>query len=261
MDGPVTDYRLYAVTMEIVLDSTNAADRVLHGIMTSQMSPLPYGDATGRLGAAYLLRNPIYVPQVYPLFDELGNSQGTQSSGHQADALVWSGSGSSVIDDPNWGLLQRRWEPPGISDYLFIKAPQLPPGSSVVRGSLHWRSSAGDNINDIQLFGAPTFLPTGDSFVYGDNGKAVLVLVDTLTSGVVPQVSAERARRNRTGLYWNEDPGVAGDNTLGNGTLGAGQHYWLMRNENGGDQFDFGAGWLLVVSDPRLAGAAFLPEP
>lgn len=256
-----TSIRLYSVNLEVVLDEANLDDRILYGTLIPPAHPLPYGDGTGKLSAGYVLRNPIYVPQVYPMFGELGVSQGTVSSNPDPDAICWGGSGSSVLADPNWGLNQRRWSPPANSDYLFIRTPNLPPGSSIVEGSVHWRSTAGDNMENIQLFSAPSFLPTGDTFPYVDNGKAVLVLLDSTTSGNPAVSSIARARRNRVGLYWNENAGVGGDSTLGNGTLGAGENYVLFRNENAGDVFDIGNAWMVVATDPRLAGSAFQTEP
>jgi hypothetical protein len=256
-----TSIRLYSINLEVVLDEANLDDRILYGTLVPPAHPLPYGDGTGRLSSGYILRNPIYVPQVYPMFDELGSSQGTQSSTPQPDEVYWSGSGAAVINEPVWGLNQRRWTPSAASDYLFIRTPNLPPGSSVVKGSVHWRSTGGDNLEDIQMFGAPSFLPAGDGFPYTDNGKAVLVLLDGTTSGATPQTSGATARRNRVGLYWNENAGVAGDDTLVNGTLGSAEHYVLFRNENGGDIFDIGSAWMVVATDPRLAGSAFQVEP
>jgi hypothetical protein len=237
---------LFALSMEIVADDATAADRALFGLLGSNGYGLPAGLGEGGFRERYLIKNPIYVPEVYPLrLYNVGPRFGTPVTDNSAFEI------SNNADDSLRLQVGGTFGP-------FFASQDLPWGSSVLRAGFSMERSAGTgDLSDIRLRQVLGY-PVGSS---GYAGRRTQILIDWADSATT-QFYEAGAYRNRIGDFWPDQSTLTNPVDLADGTNGAAEVVFEVGVGTAGTtNYFLNTGYIVVAVDPRMRGGYFKRKP
>lgn len=245
------DINLFFLSMEVVLDDATAADRVLAGLLGTSLYSLPAGLGEGGVRARYLMHNPIYVPEIYPL--KLFNIE-------NRFPLAATASSEFQMDELGPGLGAENQLRVSISDNnsTVYASQDLPWGCSVLSAgfSMTRDTGAGSLIETKmrQVLGYET--AATDKYAAGRT-QYLIEWADSSTTAFYES----GAYRNRIGDYWPDQPDFTDPVDLSLGTNGTAEVVFQTQVSGASTLFYLNGGYILVLVDPRARGGYFQRKP
>lgn len=245
------DINLYFLSMEVVLEDATAADRVLAGLLGTSLYSLPVGLGEGGVRSRYLMHNPIYVPEIYPL--KLFNLEHR----YPLSASTTAELELNEFEPGGGGAQQLRIS---VSDeHTSVYASQdLPWGCSVLRAAFSMTRNTG----------AGTLTATKMRQVLGYETAAADKYAVGRTQYLIEWADASAtafyesgAYRNRIGDYWPDQPTLTDPVDLSLGTNGTAEVIFQTQVSGANTLFYLNGGYILVLVDPRTRGGYFQRKP